>query len=69
MKRTIVALSLVFSLGWPLLGCERKQGPMEKAGEKIDEAVDSITHPNESALEKAGRKADEAVEAAKEKLE
>lgn len=69
MKRMCVALALVFSLGGPLLACERKQGPVEKAGEKIDEAVESITHPKEGALEKAGRKADEAVEAAKEKLE
>jgi hypothetical protein len=69
MKRTIVALALVLPMGWPLLACERKQGPMEKAGEKIDEAVESIAHPNEGPLEKAGRKAEEAVETAKEKLE
>jgi hypothetical protein len=42
---------------------------MEKAGEKIDEAVDNLTHPNEGPLEKAGRKTDEAIEDAKKKLE
>lgn len=68
MKRlafTMMLLTLVF--GAP--GCERNQGPMEKAGEKIDEAVDEITHPNEGPIEKAGRKLDEAVDDVKEKVE
>ena len=38
---------------------------MEKAGEKIDETVDKIAHPNEGPLEKAGRKIDDAVDDAK----
>jgi hypothetical protein len=69
MKRPIATLLAAMLLGSPLLACERKQGPMEKAGEKIDEAVDEITHPNEGALEKAGRKAGEAIDDAKKKLE
>jgi hypothetical protein len=47
-------------------GCERDKGAMEKAGEKIDETVDKLTHPNEGPVEKAGRKIDEAVDDAKE---
>ena len=69
MKRTIVALALAVSIGSPLAACKREQGPMEKAGQKIDEAVDQITHPNEGPLEKAGRKADEAIDSVKKKLE
>lgn len=69
MRRTISCLLLAVSLASPLVACEREQGPMEKAGEKLDEAVEKITHPDEGALEKAGRKADEAIEDAKEKLE
>ena len=69
MKRSIATAMMVFLLGCPLVACERKQGPMEKAGEKIDETVDKITHPNEGALEKAGRKTDEAIEAAKKGME
>lgn len=68
MKRSIATFTALLLLAAPLVACERKQGPMEKAGEKLDEAVDEITHPNEGAIEKAGRKADEALEAAKEEL-
>jgi hypothetical protein len=50
------------------LACEDK-GPMEKAGEKVDETVDKLTHPNEGPLEKAGRKTDEAIDDAKEKVD
>ena len=68
MKRLVTAtILLLLVIGAP--GCKREQGPMEKAGEKIDETVDKITHPDEGALEKAGRKVDEAVEDAKEKGE
>jgi hypothetical protein len=69
MKRPLATLLAAMLLGSPLVACERNQGPIEKAGEKIDEAVDEITHPNEGALEKAGRKTDEAIDAAKKKLE
>ena len=68
MKRTIGTILLATLLGSPLLACE-EQGPMERAGEKVDEAVDEITNPGEGPLEEAGRKADEAVEDAREELE
>ena len=65
-KRTVAVLTLAGVLLAPTIsGCKRDQGPMEKAGEKIDEAVDEALHPKEGALEKAGRKTDEALEAAK----
>ncbi len=68
MKRLAIAMVL-FSLAIGAPGCKRDEGPMEKAGEKIDETVDKITHPNEGAIEKAGRKVDEAVDDVKEKVE
>lgn len=72
MKRTLehmaVAILAAGTLAFAALGCER-QGQMEKAGEKIDEAVDEITHPNEGPLEEAGRKVDETVEDLKEKAD
>jgi hypothetical protein len=60
---------VMFSLAIGAPGCKRDEGAMEKVGEKIDEAVDEITHPNEGPIEKAGRKIDEAVEDVKEKVE
>ena len=52
-----------------VVGCEREKGPMERAGEELDHAVDKITHSDESAVEKAGRKADELIEDVKKDLE
>jgi hypothetical protein len=49
-------------------GC-REEGAAEKAGRKLDEAVDQLTRPREGPLEKLGRKTDEAVEDVKEALE
>lgn len=68
MKRLVLTMVLLsLAIGAP--GCKRDDGPMEKAGEKIDEAVDKITHPNEGPIEKAGRKVDEAVEDVKDKVD
>ncbi len=59
-----IAVALVVATG--SLGCPQEKGPMEKAGEKVDEAVDDITHPNEGPLEEAGRKIEETVDDAKD---
>jgi hypothetical protein len=49
------------------LGCE-EEGPLERAGESVDEAVDDITHPGEGPAEEAARKLGEKVDDAKEDL-
>lgn len=50
------------------VGCEHK-GPVEKAGEKIDQAAESAKDKlnPEGSAEKAGRKIDQAVENATDK--
>ncbi len=67
MRRIALALAIA-TLALGTTACPEK-GPAQKAGEKIDETVDKLTHPNEGALEKAGRKVDEAVEDAKEAVQ
>ena len=44
-------------------GCEREEGPAEKAGKAIDEAVET----SGNAVEEAGKKIDEAFEEAEKK--
>jgi hypothetical protein len=66
MKRLAISMVLL-ALAVAAPGCKRDEGPMEKAGAKIDETVDKITHPNEGPIEKAGRKIDDAVDDAKDK--
>ena len=68
-KRRVVVLTLLALSSPALWACERHPGPMEKAGEKLDEAVDEVLHPNEGPLEEAGRKTEEALESVLEKVE
>jgi hypothetical protein len=65
MRRIAVALCIA-GLALGMTACPEKKGAMEKAGEKIDETVDKMTHPGEGTMEKAGRKAGEAVDDAKD---
>lgn len=55
-KKFIIVLAAVLLLGG-LNGCE-KEGPAERAGEKIDETVEQAGEQ----LEKAGDKAQEATQ-------
>jgi hypothetical protein len=66
LRRVIGLLALAALLG---LGACRDEGAVEKAGKKLDDAVDKLTHPNEGPLEKLGRKTDEALDDAKEAIE
>jgi hypothetical protein len=43
-------------------------GPLEKAGEKIDATVDDITHPGEGPVEKAARNVGETFDDVKEDI-
>lgn len=67
--RMLVAIAVVLTVATGSLGCRREKGAMEKAGERVDEVMDDIAHPNEGPIEEAGRKIDEKIEDAKEKLE
>ena len=58
--RVVVSLALGFVL---LAGCEQK-GPMEKAGQKIDKAVEDTG----KELKKAGEKVGESIEEAGKKV-
>lgn len=55
-----IAATLVISIA----GCE-KQGPLERAGEEVDEAVDTVKHGEESTATKV----DDAVDEAREVVE
>ncbi|MCU5780782.1 hypothetical protein MA04_00082 [Alcanivorax balearicus MACL04] len=47
-----------------LAACDQQEGPMEEAGEKVDQAVDDMS--NEGTMEKAGESADETWQDTKE---
>ena len=58
---TLTAALLTLMLG--ATGCSRDEGPAERAGEAIDEAMEETGN----AVEKAGREIDEAIEEAEKK--
>jgi len=64
MKSVLLIALLIFPLAGGLVACE-KEGPAERAGEKIDEAVDEAG----DKMEQAGEKVDDAVEEAGDKVE
>lgn len=56
---------LVTPLAVGTIGCERKEGPAEKAGKAIDNAGDKVEESVENAgdkVEEAGDKIEDAVE-------
>ena len=59
VKGSLIALACAMSLG--LSACE-KEGPLERAGEEIDEGVDTIKNGEESTANKV----DDAVDELKE---
>ena len=67
MKR-FMALGICLCLALGVAGC-REEGPAEKAGRKVDDAVDRLRYGDEGALEKAGREFDEKLEEAVEAVE
>ena len=64
----IAVVGLALGLGLGATACKEK-GPMEKAGEAVDEAVEDIKDAGQGTMEKAGEEIDEAVEATKEAVE
>jgi hypothetical protein len=61
-----IALAAALALG--ALAC-KEEGPAERAGRKMDEAIEKLRHGDEGAVEKAGRKMDEAVEEARGEID
>lgn len=56
--KRIVLLAMVTALTLGAAGCEERKGPAERAGEKIDKAVDSAG----DAVEDAGDKVEDATD-------
>ncbi|MCO6412474.1 MAG: hypothetical protein J5I92_06990 [Thiogranum sp.] len=55
-------LMLVMAMATPLFlaGCERNEGPAERAGENVDEAMEKAGETMDDAVEQAGEAVEEA---------
>ena len=65
MKRRAIWAVLAVTLAIGTTACE-KQGPVERAGEEVDEAVDTIKHGGE---ESTANKVDDALDEARDAVE
>lgn len=66
MFRTAMLTALLAAMGL-LAACDNNDGPVEKAGEKVDEAVDQMD--GQGTMEEMGEDLDNAYENAKESME
>lgn len=67
MTRALSTATLVlFGLG---LGACSKEGPAERAGEKIDNAIEETGESIDSGLENAGDKIENAADKVEDKME
>jgi predicted small lipoprotein YifL len=64
MVSRLMMVALAATLAMGLAACE-KQGPLERAGEEVDEAVDTVKHGEESTATKVDDAIDEVREDAK----
>ncbi|MED5390040.1 MAG: hypothetical protein VX793_14360 [Pseudomonadota bacterium] len=62
------ALAALFASSALLVACDSNDGPVEKAGEKVDEAVESMS-PEQGPMEEMGEDLDNAYESAEESAE
>ena len=64
----LIASGVLLSALAMMVGCEQ-QGPAERAGEKIDEAVEDGKNDVEDAVEKAGEALENAGDEIREKTQ
>ena len=67
--QTITAFLLVSACIFTLSGCEKPEGPLEKAGKEVDQAVENFGQPKAGPVERAGQAVDDAAEKTGEKIE
>ena len=59
-KMTIGAAAVMAALLAALSGCQKPEGPAEKAGKKVDQTVEKAGEKIDAAKEKAGEKIEKA---------
>lgn len=60
--RSVIAALVLGSLVAGLSGCQKKEGPAERAGKEIDKAAEKTGQQIDKALKNAGEKLEKAGE-------
>ena len=64
--RSIIAALVLGILSAGVFGCQKKEGPAERAGKEIDKAAEKTGQQIEKATDKAGEKLEKAGENVKD---
>lgn len=68
-SQTLGALLIMSASLFVLPGCQKEEGPLEKAGKEVDQAVENFGQPKAGPVEQAGQAVDDAAEKAGQKIE
>lgn len=67
--RSIGVFLAVSAVLFSMPGCQKSEGPMEKAGKDIDQTVENLGQPKAGPAEQAGQSVDNATANVGEKIE
>ena len=67
MKRFALLITAILATGVLLSGCQKQEGPAEKAGKKVDQAVEKAGKAVNKAADKTGDAVEDAGDAVKDK--
>lgn len=67
--KTISAFLVMSAVFFALPGCQKQEGPMEKTGKEIDQAVENFGQPKAGPAEQAGQAVDNAAEKTGQQIE
>lgn len=66
--RSVIAAMVLGILAAGVSGCNKKEGPMERAGKEVDKAAEKTGQNFDKAVEKAGKKIEKAGEKIKDSV-
>jgi hypothetical protein len=69
LGKMVSAALFMSALLMALPGCQKQEGPLEKAGKEIDKTVENMGQPKEGPVEQADQAVDNAAEKAGEQIE
>ncbi len=67
--QAVSAFLIVSAIFFALPGCQKSEGPLEKAGKEVDQAVEHFGEPKAGPAEQAGQTIDHAAEKTGQQIE
>lgn len=67
--QAISAFLIISACFFALSGCQKQEGPLEKAGKEVDQVVENFGQPKAGPAEQVGQAVDNAVEKTGQKIE